>query len=349
MKKQSPHNDIPFTNKRKAASEAMENFIKHNSEDEITFKNTEEPNSINVQPAQTTVNGRETTPKTFTKFSTPIKINETEFLDSLGKKMKIKFITQVFYSPMLQQIIIIEGGNSFNHSAYFFDAKGEYQKTVLLGTGDLFCFIGPDQKFWCLKRPDRRDRKTNTEIYNWDDLTTSQKILYAYDPPKGAIDLNSNTRYYGPNSIYPKVITGENQTALCFNTYFRVYDKDYNKTQIVTDTIQAMLFIGPILTSVCQSYDDSLSLRLYSFENGLHLFKAFKFKNETEYEKSFEEKEKKIISNKKYSLIMNDRGNSFSRYRTLQLNRYRKVTEQEYGIFLFAKDIKKNYILEIKK
>jgi cyclic beta-1,2-glucan synthetase len=51
-----------------------------------------------------------------------------------------------------------------------------------------------------------------------------------------------------------------------------------------------------------------------------------------------------VLSNKKYCLLMNDRGNSFSRYRTLQLNRYRKVTSQEYGIFLFAKDVKKNYI-----
>ena len=51
-----------------------------------------------------------------------------------------------------------------------------------------------------------------------------------------------------------------------------------------------------------------------------------------------------VLSNKKYCLLMNDRGNSFSRYRTLQLNRYRKVTEQEYGIFLFAKDMKNNYI-----
>lgn len=54
--------------------------------------------------------------------------------------------------------------------------------------------------------------------------------------------------------------------------------------------------------------------------------------------------EMSVLSNKKYSLIMNDRGNSFSRYRTLQLNRYRKVTEQEYGIFLFVKDTKTKYI-----
>ena len=54
--------------------------------------------------------------------------------------------------------------------------------------------------------------------------------------------------------------------------------------------------------------------------------------------------EMSVLSNKKYSLIMNDRGNSFSRYRTLQLNRYRKVTELDYGIFLFIKNLKTNYI-----
>lgn len=45
-----------------------------------------------------------------------------------------------------------------------------------------------------------------------------------------------------------------------------------------------------------------------------------------------------VLSNKKYCLLMNDRGNSFSRYRTLQLNRYRKVTEQDYGVFLYIRD-----------
>ncbi len=51
-----------------------------------------------------------------------------------------------------------------------------------------------------------------------------------------------------------------------------------------------------------------------------------------------------VLSNKKYCLLMNDRGDSFSRYRTLQLNRYRKVTEQDYGIFVFFKDLKTKYI-----
>ena len=51
-----------------------------------------------------------------------------------------------------------------------------------------------------------------------------------------------------------------------------------------------------------------------------------------------------VLSNRKYSLLMNDRGNSFSRYRTLQLNRYRKVTELDYGLFVFAKDLRDDYI-----
>lgn len=54
--------------------------------------------------------------------------------------------------------------------------------------------------------------------------------------------------------------------------------------------------------------------------------------------------EMSVLSNKKYSLIMNDRGNSFSRYRTLQLNRYRKVTELDYGIFMFIKDTTTKYV-----
>ena len=51
-----------------------------------------------------------------------------------------------------------------------------------------------------------------------------------------------------------------------------------------------------------------------------------------------------VLSNSKYSVFINDRGNGFSRYRTIQLNRYRKITEQDYGIFLYIKDINSNNI-----
>lgn len=46
-----------------------------------------------------------------------------------------------------------------------------------------------------------------------------------------------------------------------------------------------------------------------------------------------------VLSNSKYTTLVNDRGNGFSRYRTIQLNRYRKITEQDYGMFAYIKDL----------
>ncbi len=51
-----------------------------------------------------------------------------------------------------------------------------------------------------------------------------------------------------------------------------------------------------------------------------------------------------VLSNAKYSVILNDRGNGFSRYRTIQLNRYRKITEQDYGSFIYIKDLDTNEV-----
>ncbi len=46
-----------------------------------------------------------------------------------------------------------------------------------------------------------------------------------------------------------------------------------------------------------------------------------------------------VLSNNDYMLLMNDRGNGFSRYKEIQLNRYRKITEQDYGMFIYIKDM----------
>ncbi len=51
-----------------------------------------------------------------------------------------------------------------------------------------------------------------------------------------------------------------------------------------------------------------------------------------------------VISNGKYALLINERGNGFSRYRTTQLNRYRKITEQAYGMLLYFKDLNNNKV-----
>ena len=45
-----------------------------------------------------------------------------------------------------------------------------------------------------------------------------------------------------------------------------------------------------------------------------------------------------VLSNNNYLMLINDRGNGFSRYKKVQLNRYRKITEQDYGMFMYIKD-----------
>lgn len=49
-----------------------------------------------------------------------------------------------------------------------------------------------------------------------------------------------------------------------------------------------------------------------------------------------------VLSNSNYLLLINDRGNGFSRYKKIQLNRYRKITEQDYGLFVYLKDLDTN-------
>lgn len=51
-----------------------------------------------------------------------------------------------------------------------------------------------------------------------------------------------------------------------------------------------------------------------------------------------------VLSNSKYSTLINDRGNGFSRYRTIQMNRYRKITKQDYGMFVYIKDLSNNNV-----
>ncbi len=51
-----------------------------------------------------------------------------------------------------------------------------------------------------------------------------------------------------------------------------------------------------------------------------------------------------VLSNSRYCVLLNDRGSGFSRYKTIQLNRSRKITEQEYGNFLYIRDLENNQV-----
>ena len=47
-----------------------------------------------------------------------------------------------------------------------------------------------------------------------------------------------------------------------------------------------------------------------------------------------------IISNGQYTVLMNDRGSGFSRYKSILLNRYRKITSDHYGTYLYIRDLR---------
>ncbi|MCR4659338.1 MAG: hypothetical protein K5650_03470 [Bacteroidales bacterium] len=47
-----------------------------------------------------------------------------------------------------------------------------------------------------------------------------------------------------------------------------------------------------------------------------------------------------IVSNGQYTVLMNDRGSGFSRYRNIMLGRYRKISADHYGTYLFVRNLR---------
>lgn len=47
-----------------------------------------------------------------------------------------------------------------------------------------------------------------------------------------------------------------------------------------------------------------------------------------------------VMSNGYYTVLLNDRGSGFSRYRNIMLNRYRKISADHYGTFLYIRNLK---------
>ena len=47
-----------------------------------------------------------------------------------------------------------------------------------------------------------------------------------------------------------------------------------------------------------------------------------------------------VISNGEYSVMLNDRGSGFSRYKNIYINRYRKISADHYGTYLYIRNLK---------
>ena len=47
-----------------------------------------------------------------------------------------------------------------------------------------------------------------------------------------------------------------------------------------------------------------------------------------------------VVSNGQYTVLLNDRGSGFSRYRNILVNRYRKITSDHYGTYLYIRNLR---------
>ena len=51
-----------------------------------------------------------------------------------------------------------------------------------------------------------------------------------------------------------------------------------------------------------------------------------------------------VVSNGLYSVLLNDRGSGFSRYKNILINRYRKISADHYGNYLFIRNLKNDHL-----
>ena len=51
-----------------------------------------------------------------------------------------------------------------------------------------------------------------------------------------------------------------------------------------------------------------------------------------------------VVSNGQYTVLLNDRGSGFSRYKNILINRYRKISADHYGTYLFIRNLKSDKV-----
>ncbi|MDD4035743.1 MAG: glucoamylase family protein, partial [Bacilli bacterium] len=79
-------------------------------------------------------------------------------------------------------------------------------------------------------------------------------------------------------------------------------------------------------------------------------YKRYQYKKETtendvrEFEELTNIPEVGLLSNGFYSTIINDRGIGFSKYKNLQINRYREIPDEDCGIFVYIRNLANNKV-----
>ncbi len=115
---------------------------------------------------------------------------------------------------------------------------------------------------------------------------------------------------------------------------------NYLKTDVIRNYFHDDIRVksGEILLKEKVQLNPVIDLKIYGYKK--YSYEKEKVENDIrEFDYLSLIPEVSALSNTNYLLLINDRGNGFSRYKKIQLNRYRKITEQDYGMFLYIKDV----------
>ncbi len=159
-----------------------------------------------------------------------------------------------------------------------------------------------------LKKFKRLNMYGDFGYYEAYDYTTGNRVLAYYAHHQGMI-LSSLANYLKDNVIQ------------------KYFHSDL-KTQAFEILLKEKVQLNPVINMKVVGY------KKYDYERE-------KIENDIRYYDYISETPQlSVLSNSRYSVLINDRGNGFSRYGTIQLNRYRKITELDYGTYLYIKDLK---------
>ncbi len=109
--------------------------------------------------------------------------------------------------------------------------------------------------------------------------------------------------------------------------------------------LQRFFMCEPVMLSMETLLKEKAQVRPY-IDLKITKYKRFQYGKEQtesdvrEYDDIAVVPETGVLSNGEYTVLLNDRGSGFSRFRNIMLNRYRKITSDHYGTYLFIRNLK---------
>lgn len=164
----------------------------------------------------------------------------------------------------------------------------------------------------------------NIEKFKSLDMYSKYGLYESYDNEAGVVVRNYYAHHQG--MILSSIANYLSRNVI--QKYFHSNQNVKSFEMLLKEKVQLRSYID-LKISKYKKYD----YQKESFENDVR-----------EYEELKELPELGVLSNGYYTVLLNDRGGGFSKYNELQINRYRRMPQESYGMFVYIKDPKTNKI-----